>query len=97
MKIGTIKPIVEAVLVEDKRARNDDHYLYCKVIGRLYPELMTRSFVETFSSTSVPRFESVRRARAKIQAQFPELSADADTEAARMLKEEEYKRFAIYG
>lgn len=97
MRLAKIRNMVYAVLVEDKTARANDHYLYCKILERTNPELLTAPFIEVFNNTAVPKFESIRRNRAKLQADFPELAADETTEAARIVKENEYREFFKYG
>lgn len=93
---------VKAILEADKQARNSDNYLYytiCKQIlesqgmsidrmplalGLLYP-----------GEYGLPKFESVRRARQKVQAAFPELASDARIEEMKAIREQVYKAFAI--
>ncbi len=89
--------MVERILIADAGARDDDHYLYCKVVEEIDPKLLNTPFIVAFTNPRIPKFESVRRVRQKLQAENEELAASADTECARELKEEEFRGFAING
>ena len=80
----TIEKVVLEILKANEEARNDDMKLYllvCEAVN-LYPTC-DRDIGSSFSSVMnhyrelrLPHFESVRRSRAKIQAEIPELAGD---------------------
>lgn len=97
MRLNNLKIIVHGILEKDELARSNDHYLYTKVVEKMNPFLLNAPFIVAFNDSNMPKFESVRRCRQKVQEDNPLLRPDADTECGRMLKEEEYKEFAIHG
>lgn len=88
---------VLVALQNDERARCDDTYLYyliCKQI--IDSECMRESFewvLINHNLIGLPSFESVRRARQKIQATYSELK-DEFTAEKRGQKEQEYLAYA---
>ena len=93
--------LVKAILEEDQRARNSDSFLYLQVLIRLgegkgldrvlhYVSL----FLLHMAKWGFPPFESVRRARQKLQAEFPELAASKEVAEQRADNEEVYREFA---
>lgn len=92
-----IKDIVLSILLEYPASRNDDRYLYLKVVERMNPSAMTRPFFLAYMDDEMPNTETVRRARQFCQAHYDGVQADTDVEALRLLEEESYKEFAIYG
>lgn len=99
--LKTIKEVVMAILKGDAKARNDDGILYLRVLeyyGCLNDVdingMTVPLFLQYREHYRLPNSESVRRARQKIQAQFPELAASRETKEKRMEKEEEYRAFA---
>lgn len=94
--INTSK-LVKQILIEDKAARNSDMYLYLKVCERLNLSAMTKPFYVVVSNLKIfnlPPFETVRRARQKIQASCPELAGSDEVEEARMYREEMFREYA---
>lgn len=79
MKNVKVRETVYNLLVSDKVARTDDIYLYKKVIKVLAPNLLNQSFdsvlTEHFDNGFI-HFETVRRTRASIQSEHPELVDD---------------------
>ena len=96
--------LVKAILEEDQRARNSDSFLYFQVLQRLGKErdfdldvVAVTAFLLNRAEWGFPPFESVRRARQKIQAEFPELSANKKVAAHRAENEEAFRQFAREG
>lgn len=96
--------LVKAILEEDQRARNSDSFLYLQVLIRLgegkgldrvlhYVSI----FLLHMAEWGFPPFESVRRARQKIQAEFPELSANEKVAEQRKENEEVFREYAREG
>lgn len=101
-----IKSIVKDILETDQQARNNDNYLYSKVIEyiadqkQLCPPLSDIDilhYLNHMKDYGFPPFESVRRSRQKAQAEFPELSANKTVAAHRAENEETFRQFAREG
>ena len=101
-ELFTTTALVKEILISDEKARNSDSYLYYRVLGVLAVEQRidvyrtpTAVFLLKMSEWGFPPFESVRRSRQKLQATFPELSADKTVEAFRAENETEVRAFAV--
>lgn len=94
-KLIRLDKIVEEVLREDTQARKDDNYLIFKVVQITNPELAGSTFANVmFSAKSKGiSFESITRARRKVQQRYPEL-VDCETESARQVEQIEYMEYA---
>ena len=99
--LKSVSKIVKAILLDDKQARNSDSFLYLKVL-RIYGErngidldsMSVPCFLMNLQRYKFPPFESVRRTRQLVQAQFPELGACEKVEAVRAENETEYREYA---
>lgn len=83
--------IVHGVLVKSREARNDNFILVNMVYDELNPSTGSKTFdyvMKNHKWLSLPSFESITRARRKLQAEYPQLKGDKQTLAAR--KKEEY-------
>lgn len=102
MKLIKISKIVKEVLETYPETRNDDYLLWLRVIAAYEVnndlcgiETMTvYDFLKTAKSMPIPCFESVSRARRKIQEQNPDLRAEKEVQEARAELEGEYIEFA---
>ena len=103
-ELKNTKALVKAILEEDERARNSDSFLYLQVLIRLgegkgldrvlhYVSI----FLLHMAEWGFPPFESVRRSRQKLQAEFPELSANEKIAEQRAENEEAFREFAREG
>ena len=88
---------VEEVLENFPMTRGDDRLLISTVYTRWYGVRPTAGFKEVMSNYELPPFESIRRARQKIQETREDLRANADVEKIRMMMQEEYIEFAREG
>lgn len=89
--------IVKDILQGYPEARNSDNLLYIKVCERLNNTALHKPFWQVLASLkelNLPGFETVRRARQKIQASCPELSGDSNVEAQRMINEDIFREYA---
>lgn len=87
-----VRETVYDLLVSDKAARTDDIYLYKKVIKALAPNLLSQSFNNVLTKhfdNGFIHFETVRRTRAAIQSEHPEL-VDETTYKKRKKYQESY-------
>lgn len=106
-KSGELKSttdIVKAVLQAHEKSRNSDDYLYylvCHIYGREngydVEHMSLGYFLVNRSKMEMPAFETVRRARQKLQQTYPELSAWDKVEGRRMMNEEIYREYARGG
>lgn len=97
LKIKDAEPIILEILKKDSQARNDDNYLYSKVVEMVSPDLLLVPFIVAITDKRMPNYETVRRVRQRLQAKEPTIRAEANTEAARMLMEDEFKEYATHG
>ena len=98
----TTTALVKEILISDERARNSDSFLYFRVLGVLgiakgidIYKVPTAVFLLKMAEWGFPPFESVRRTRQKLQATYPELSANKTVEAYRAENEAEVKAYAV--
>jgi hypothetical protein len=99
-RIKDVEKRVRAILIEDRQARNSDSFLYLKVLQKMGAEkgidiegLSIPTFLLTMSELGFPPFESVRRARQKLQEHNPELRACEAVEEARAENELGYREY----
>ena len=93
--------LVKAILEQDKQSRNSDSFLYFRVLeiigkrkGIDIDEMSIPYFLLYMSGKDFPPFESVRRARQKIQEHNPDLAACEIIKDFRALNEEGYREYA---
>ena len=100
-ELKTTTALVKAILEQDKQSRNSDSLLYYRVLdiigkrkGVDIEEMSLPYFLLNMSGTEFPPFESVRRARQKIQEHHPELGACEAVANARLMNEDGYREYA---
>ena len=99
-KLETIENEVKKILEKEPLARKDDMYLYYTYCTK-YGVLNSKAFVQLFYSKNfrkeynIPVFESVSRARRKVQQEYEYLRPEKSVQDARTNKEVEYIRYAI--
>ena len=93
--------LVKSILEHDKQCRNSDSFLYLKVLSVIAEakgidlEIMSIPyFLLNLREIGFPPFESVRRARQKIQAKHPDLAACDKVQEFRAENEAEYRAYA---
>ena len=101
-ELHTVKELVSYILCSDQKARNSDSYLYLKVIEQQAIQkgidlrfLSVVSFFANLNENGFAKFESVRRARQKLQNEYPDLMGSADVEAARRENETVFREWAV--
>ena len=97
MRIRGIAAMVKDILEELPETRNNDDLVYMNVCVRIDPVCLSFSFpyfMTTRHRFGFPGFETVRRARQKVQEKYPELQADAQTTMIRINREAEIREFA---
>jgi hypothetical protein len=92
-----VKALVKEVLEENEKARNSDSILYLQICYMLNPSVARLPFGEVIARLDgygLPPFESVRRARQKLQAERPDLRPNDEVALFRAENETAYKEFA---
>lgn len=90
-----VRKIVKGILEECPKSRNSDNVLYAKVVEKLNKGALEKPFVEVLFSLEelgLPCFETVRRTRQKLQADFPDLQACDAVQDFRTEREEEFRK-----
>lgn len=103
-ELKTTAALVKTILIEDKQARNSDSFLYFKVLKKIGFEknididsMSVTSFLLKMKDYQFPAFETVRRTRQKLQADFPELSGNKEVQEHREANEAAFRNFARGG
>ena len=93
--------LVKAILEQDKQCRSSDSFLYLKVLSTVAKQknitldfMTVPDFLVHHHGKHFPPFESVRRARQKIQAAHPDLAACETVQDRRAENEAAYRAFA---
>lgn len=96
MKFFKIKDLVEKILIENEATRNSDGALYFFVCTYLKGNDLTfESAMLKRAELDLPSFETVVRARRKLQEEFPHLRAKKDVEEGRAELEQEFRAIAV--
>jgi len=85
-EFDTVKVIIERLLREDVRTRNDDKYLTFRVMSHF-----TRIFIPFEDFKKMPQFESVSRIRRMIQSKRKDLRPTESIKLIRLQREEDIK------
>ena len=100
-ELRTTTNIVKYILESDERARNNDGYLYFKVLdfcghrdGINYIQMTVHDFLPHVNSMGVPNSETVRRTRQKIQQHHPNLAPCDAVKENRHKNEEKFRVYA---
>lgn len=94
-KLNKISNIVLRVLEKNETARKDDFVLLSSVLDELgvVSNFDMRTMLNNHIYFGLPSFESVTRARRKVQKKYPELK-DAKAVEIRAAEQEQYREFA---
>lgn len=93
--------LVQALMERDPRCRNSDGFLYLRVLFEYAAKMdicldsiTIPDFLMHYHGTEFPVFETVRRARQKVQQHYPELAASDTVKGFRTENEAAYRAFA---
>lgn len=89
--------IVKKILESQPETRNSDNLLYYRVCVKLNKQVLSLPFGEVLlhlKDYNLPQFETVRRARQKIQHEFKELAGTKNVEKTRHENEKEFREYA---
>lgn len=96
-ELNQTQVIVKDILMNYPIARDSDMYLYLRVVKRLNPAAVNKPFSEVvlnLEELGLPCFETVRRTRQKLQAEFLNLRGSDRIRSLRSVNEEVFKEFA---
>lgn len=93
-ELKRVTPMVKEILIKSVKARNSDAYLYCKVIEKVSKGASDRPFKEVIADTELPKYDTVTRARRKIQNSHPELVGSERVRYYRWANEETFRKYA---
>lgn len=91
-RLKNIKSLVKKELENNPATRKNDMYLYLEVCEKLGVDT-SESFLYLVCFEKLPSYESIRRARQKLQAEFPTLKDDMTAEQRTALIDD-YRAFA---
>lgn len=97
-RIYKVEDIVKEVLEEHISTRADDFELIAYVYDKIKPnvgEFTFNSVMLNHKELGIPYFETVRRTRQKLQAQYEYLRPNKDVQIARINKEADYINYAL--
>lgn len=103
MRFFNTTQFVHEILKKFPETRDDDYLLWLKVIENVANYNNTPDFSKTLTVgeflkiarySIFPHYETVGRARRKLQRKYPELRASEETQAAREEMEELYREYA---
>ena len=95
MKLNKTIDLVKEILNEYPATRNSDNLLYLTVVESIGKGNSDKSISEILlglEELGLPCFETVRRTRQKLQADFPELQACDAVQDFRTEREEEFRK-----
>ena len=93
-RLYRLDKIIKKILEEDEMSRKDDNYLIFKVVQEIAPDMAGSTFANVMFSAQKRglSFESITRARRKVQQEHPELSDKKTVE----IREEETQEYVAY-
>ncbi len=97
----TTQELVKSILINDAASRNDDNYLILKVIsyygakkGIDVNTMPVTRFMLNMKDIGIPSFETVRRARQKLQSEYPQLRGSREVQRFRDKNRGIYKTYS---
>jgi hypothetical protein len=102
MKFKETTNVVHEILKADAQSRNSNDVLYLRVLQKIgrdngvdVDNMSVKSLFLNMSEIARPPYESVTRARRKLQKMHPELRADKQVEGYREVLETEYRAYGL--
>ena len=93
-RVREVTPKVFDVLQSYPETRGDDKELVLKVYMKYYGVTPLTPFKSVMKNKKLPSFESIRRARQKIQNYCEDLRADDPVESIRIAEQEDYIEYS---
>lgn len=97
--LTTLQKAVKSILESGKKYRSSDNLLYLRVLKLAGVNMDTSifNFYDHFCDYNVPRFESVARARRKVQELYPELKSEEPVKKWRKENETAFRKYSREG
>ena len=96
-RVREVTPKVMEMLKEHPATRSNDRLLIREIYTKCYGVNPYDPFGEVVMRTDLPSFESIRRARQKVQEYCEDLRAAEPVESIRIAEQEEYLEYAREG
>lgn len=96
-RVREVTPKVIEMLKEHPATRSNDRLLIREIYTRFYGVNPYAPFGEVVMRNDLPSFESIRRARQKVQEYCEDLRAAEPVESIRIAEQEEYLEYAREG
>ena len=96
-RVREVTPKVIEMLKEHPATRSNDRLLIREIYTKCYGVNPYAPFGEVVMRNDLPSFESIRRARQKVQEYCENLRAEEPTESIRIAEQEEYLEYAREG
>ena len=96
-RVREVTPKVIEMLKEHPATRSNDRLLIREIYTKCYGVNPYAPFGEAVMRNDLPSFESIRRARQKVQEYCEDLRAEEPTESIRIAEQEEYLEYAREG
>lgn len=102
-KILNTTKLVKTILTEKPETRDDDNLLWLEALrsatkdfkyGSKMADLTLAYVLKSIHSLGLPSFETVSRARRKLQEKYPELRGSEEARRHRAKRETTFKEFA---
>lgn len=93
-RVREVTPKVLETLKQYPETRSDDNLLLIKVYQIFYEVNPGEPFGSVLRRSGLPKFETVRRARQKIQAYCEDLRAEEPVESIRIAEQEDYIKYS---
>lgn len=104
--MNNISNMVKKVLIEIPETRDDDNLLWLEALreslkdrksGYAMADLTLAYVLKSIHKLGLPSFETVSRARRKLQAKYPELRGSENVRRERAKKEKTFKEYSKNG
>ena len=96
-RVREVTPKVMEMLKEHPATRSNDRLLIREIYTKCYEVNPFAPFGEVVMRNDLPSFESIRRARQKVQEYCEDLRAAEPVESIRIAEQEEYLEYAREG
>ena len=96
-RVREVTPKVIEMLKEHPATRSNDRLLIREIYTKCYGVNPYAPFGEVVMRADLPSFESIRRARQKVQSYCEDLRAEEPVESIRIAEQEEYLEYAREG
>lgn len=91
-----LTPLVERILTEKVKSRDDDHLLYCYFLNTqgISKNISFWTLCSKIKNKELPSLESIGRIRRKVQELNPALAPSKSVKESKTAQEQEYREYA---